>query len=108
VAQQYRLPILTVVLDNGGWAAVKGATLRMYPQGQAWEQNDFSSRLAPDMDFSLTAQAAGAYGELLVSPDMVEAAIARCLDAVDNGRSALLHVRIAPLGPPSGHAQRAP
>ena len=108
VAQQYRLPILTVVLDNGGWAAVKGATLRMYPQGQAWEQNDFSSRLAPDMDFSLTAQAAGAYGELLVNPEMVEAAIARCLDAVDNGRSALLHVRIAPLGPLSSHAQRAP
>lgn len=35
VAQQYQLPILTVVLDNGGWQAVKEATLRMYPNGAA-------------------------------------------------------------------------
>ncbi|MDP1964071.1 MAG: thiamine pyrophosphate-requiring protein, partial [Reyranella sp.] len=31
VSRQYRLPVLTVVLDNTGWAAVKEATLRVYP-----------------------------------------------------------------------------
>ena len=35
VGKQYRLPVLTVVLDNTGWAAVKEATLRVYPEGEA-------------------------------------------------------------------------
>ena len=33
VAQQYQIPILTVVLDNGGWQAVKSAVQRVYPEG---------------------------------------------------------------------------
>ena len=33
VAQQYQIPIFTVVLDNGGWQAVKSATQRVYPEG---------------------------------------------------------------------------
>jgi acetolactate synthase-1/2/3 large subunit len=32
VAQQYQIPILTVVLDNGGWQAVKSAVQRVYPK----------------------------------------------------------------------------
>ena len=35
VGRQYKLPVLTVVLDNSGWAAVKEATLRVYPDGEA-------------------------------------------------------------------------
>jgi acetolactate synthase I/II/III large subunit len=33
VAQQYRIPILTVLLDNGGWQAVKSAVQRATPGG---------------------------------------------------------------------------
>ena len=35
VSKQYKLPILTIVLDNGGWSAVKESTLRVYPDGDA-------------------------------------------------------------------------
>src|SRR5262249_1257028 len=35
VSKQYNLPILTIVLDNGGWSAVKESTLRVYPDGDA-------------------------------------------------------------------------
>ena len=97
VASQYGLPILTVLLDNGGWSAVKESTLRMYPQGQAKDTNQFASDLGYSTDFAAIAQAAGAHGERLVDPAQVEAAIARCLAALDAGRSALLHVRITPL-----------
>jgi acetolactate synthase-1/2/3 large subunit len=48
-------------------------------------------------DFAAIAEAAGAHGERLVDPAHVDAAIARCLAALDAGRSALLHVRITPL-----------
>jgi len=97
VSSQYGLPILTVLLDNGGWSAVKESTLRMYPQGQAKGANQFASDLGYPTDFAAIAEAAGAHGERLVDPAQVEAAIARCLAALDAGRSALLHVRITPL-----------
>jgi acetolactate synthase-1/2/3 large subunit len=97
VAHQYDLPILTVLLDNGGWSAVKESTLRMYPKGEAKSTNQFASDLGYGTDFAAIAEAAGAHGERLVDPSQTEAAIARCLVALDAGQSALLHVRITPL-----------
>jgi len=97
VANQYGLPILTVILDNGGWSAVKESTLRMYPQGEAKSTNQFASDLGYSTDFAAIAEAAGAHGERLTDPEQVEAAIERCLAALDAGQSALLHVRITPL-----------
>lgn len=97
VANQYGLPILTVLLDNGGWSAVKESTLRMYPLGEAKSTNQFASDLGYSTDFAAIAEAAGAHGERLTDPEQVEAAIERCLAALDSGRSALLHVRITPL-----------
>ena len=41
VGRQYKLPVLTVVLDNTGWAAVKEATLRVYPDGDARGEGEF-------------------------------------------------------------------
>jgi acetolactate synthase I/II/III large subunit len=97
VAHQYDLPILTVLLDNGGWSAVKESTLRMYPKGEAKSTNQFASDLGYGTDFAAIAEAAGAHGERLVDPSQTEAAIACCLAALDAGQSALLHVRITPL-----------
>ena len=97
VAHQYDLPIMTVLLDNGGWSAVKESTLRMYPQGEAKSTNQFASDLGYGTDFAAIAEAAGAHGERLVDPSQTMAAIARCLAALDAGQSALLHVRITPL-----------
>jgi len=97
VSRQYKLPIFTVVLDNSGWAAVKEATLRVYPEGEAKAAADYGALLAPDMDFAKVAEAAGAHGELVSDPDAVEGAIARCLDAVRGGRSAILHAKVTKL-----------
>jgi acetolactate synthase-1/2/3 large subunit len=97
VGRQYKLPVLTVVLDNTGWAAVKEATLRVYPEGEARARHDYGSVLAPDMDFSKVAEAAGAHGERVSDPDAVDDAIARCLAALRDGRSAVLHARVTRL-----------
>lgn len=96
-AQQYQLPVLVVVLDNGGWSAVKEATLRVYPQGEANTYGDFHAHLPANMDFAKIAHAAGAYGECVECPADVKAAITRCLDATRNGQAALLHVKVTPL-----------
>lgn len=97
VARNHDLPILTVVFDNGGWSAVKESTLRMYPQGEARSTNQFASELGHGTDFAAIAQAAGAHGERLSDPAHTQAAVKRCLQALDAGQSALLHVRITPL-----------
>ncbi len=97
VAKQYGLPIVTIVLDNSGWAAVKEATLRVYPGGEASDAKQYESRLATGMEFAKIVEAAGGYGESVDDPDAVEAAIARVLAAARGGRAALLHVRVTPL-----------
>jgi acetolactate synthase I/II/III large subunit len=97
VSRQYKLPVMTVILDNTGWSAVKEATLRVYPAGEAKARGDFGATLSPDMNFAKVAEAAGAHGELVSDPDAVEGAIARCLAAVRGGQSALLHARVTKL-----------
>jgi acetolactate synthase-1/2/3 large subunit len=102
VAQQYRLPILTVVLDNGGWQAVKSSVQRVYPQGFAAATNSFQSELRSGRQgeqrrFSDIGRAFGAHGEFVREPDELDAAIDRCLAAMDDGMAAVLHVRITPL-----------
>jgi acetolactate synthase-1/2/3 large subunit len=94
VSQQYGLPILAVVLDNSGWGAVKEATLRVYPAGQAKESNQFGSSYGPAMDFGKIAEASGAHGEFVSDPAGVDAAVKRCLEAVRSGRSAVLHAKV--------------
>src|SRR6266705_3467729 len=90
VSKQYRLPILTVLFDNSGWSAVKEATLRVYPEGEAKATNEFNALLAPDIEFAKVCEAAGGYGERVTDPDAVPAAIQRCLKEVRGGRAALL------------------
>jgi acetolactate synthase I/II/III large subunit len=94
-AQSYGLPIFTVVLDNGGWQAVKEAVLRVYPKGAAAQGNEFQARLqGQQRHFERIAQAFGGYGECVSDPADVPAAIARCLAAVDAGQAAVLNVQI--------------
>ena len=94
-AQRYQLPIFTVVLDNGGWQAVKEAVLRVYPDGAAAQADEFQARLqGQQRHFEQVAQAFGAYGECVSEPGDVQAAIARCLKAVDEGRAAVLNVQL--------------
>jgi acetolactate synthase-1/2/3 large subunit len=94
VSKQYKLPIFTVLFDNSGWSAVKEATLRVYPEGEAKATNEFNALLAPDVEFAKICEAAGGYGERVDDPDAVPAAIQRCLAEVRGGRSAVLHARI--------------
>jgi acetolactate synthase-1/2/3 large subunit len=102
VAQQYQIPILTVVVDNGGWQAVKSAVQRVYPKGVAAETDQFQSRLTSGRqgearDFAAVGRAFGAYGECVTEPDDLAAAIDRSLAALDDGKAAVLHVHVTRL-----------
>lgn len=94
-SQRYGLPIFTIVLDNGGWQAVKEAVLRVYPDGEAARADEFQARLqGAERRFEQVAQAFGAHGEYVDDPAQVAGAIARCLQAVDAGRSAVMNVQV--------------
>jgi acetolactate synthase-1/2/3 large subunit len=94
VAQQYKLPILTVVMDNTGWNAVKQSTLRVFPEGEAKTADSFEATLAPNVHFGKVGEAFGAYAEEVSDPADVPAALARCVKEVRGGRAALLHARV--------------
>jgi acetolactate synthase I/II/III large subunit len=97
VSQQYKLPILSIVMDNTGWRAVKASTLRVFPDGEAKAADEFEAQLAPNASFAKVGEAFGAHGETVSDPAEVPAAIARCVKEVRGGRSALLHVRVTRL-----------
>jgi acetolactate synthase-1/2/3 large subunit len=96
VAREHKLPIFTVVFENGGWSAVKECTIKVHPDGISRDTDEFQARLNPAYQFQKVCEAAGGHGEDVSNPDDLPAAIARCVKAVrEEGRSALLvaHVR---------------
>lgn len=97
VSRQYKLPILVLLLDNTGWSAVKESTLRVFPDGEAKSVDKFQANLLPDAEFSKIGEAFGAYGEKVVNPEDVPAALARCVKEVRGGRAAILHARVTKL-----------
>lgn len=98
VAQQYGLPILSVVFDNGGWKAVKDAVLRVYPDGEAAAAQEYGACLSgAQRHFEQVAQAFGAFGERVTRAEQLDAAIARAFAALESGRAAVLNVAVAEL-----------
>jgi len=97
-AQAYALPILTVVLDNGGWQAVKEAVLRAYPQGAAVAAGQYHARMhGKRRAFEQVGMAFGAHGERVEDPAALPDALARCFAALDRGQAAVLNVSVTKL-----------
>ncbi|MBU3652276.1 MAG: thiamine pyrophosphate-requiring protein [Limnohabitans sp.] len=96
VSQSYGLPILTVVLDNGGWQAVKEAVLRVHPKGAAAQANQFYARWPGEVRrYDKVAEAFGAHGEWVRQAEDMEPALDRCFAAMQAGRSAVLVASVA-------------
>ncbi len=93
-----KLPVLTIVLNNGGWQAVKEAVLRMYPDGEAFEANKFQANLqSNDTRFALVAEAFGARGLEIAAMDEVESVLAEALATLDDGNSVLIDLKLPPI-----------
>lgn len=95
VAQAENLPILTIVLNNGGWEAVRRANRSMYPDGLAVTGNQGQplSDFTVDTAFEMLVQANGGYGARVSDPATLPQALEAALHAVQvEGRQALLNV----------------
>ena len=94
VGEALRLPVLTVVFNNGVWNAVRKSTASVYPEGHAVRSNRMPlSSLEPSPRFEMVAQASGGYGERVETAAALPAALERALHAVrSEKRQALLNI----------------
>lgn len=95
-AAALKLPLLTVVFNNGIWNAVRRSTLYMYPDGRAAAANVMPiTALDPTPDHAAIARAHGAHAERVEDGAELPAAIRRALEATRAGRQALLDVVVS-------------
>lgn len=94
VAAANGLPTLTIILNNRMWAAVRRATLSLYPDGEAARSNRAPlTYLEPSPEYHKIIEASGGYGEKVEDPADLPAALARALAVVDDEkRPAVLNV----------------
>jgi acetolactate synthase I/II/III large subunit len=93
VSQAENLPVLTMIMNNSQWFAVRRATVSMYPDGLASKANSLPIvDLSPSPDYHKLADAFGGYGEKVEDPAKLKGAIGRALEQVAQGRQAILNV----------------
>ena len=95
IADRYGIPLLTVVLDNGGWNATK-RNLKLQHEGQSADRSDrYWVNLQQSADFPAIAAAAGnAWGETVTEFNALEGALRTGLTKVAEGTPAVVSVRL--------------
>ncbi len=94
VSDVHKLPILTVIFNNSRYGAVRGATMSMFKDGAAGQdQGRFMADLDPSPAFEMAVKMQGGHGERVEKPADLPAALKRARDVVVNEkRQALLNV----------------
>lgn len=95
IARQYGLPVLTVVLDNGGWNATKRNLERLHPDGVAARTDRLWVNLQQSADFGGIAAAAGdAWSGLVTDISELDEVLRTGLAKTAEGVSAVVTVRM--------------
>lgn len=95
VADKFDTPVLAVVFNNSRYGAVRRATLSMFKDGAAGEDDgQFLADLSPSPPFEEFVRAQGGHGERVETHAELAPALARARDAVRSGKQALVNVLI--------------
>jgi acetolactate synthase-1/2/3 large subunit len=94
VSDVHKLPVLTVIFNNSRYGAVRAATMSMFKDGVAGQDNGrFMADLEPSPAFEKAVQMQGGHGERVEKPADLPGALKRVRDIVVNEkRQALLNV----------------
>ncbi len=97
VSNAYGLSFLCVIFNNQGYNAVRSNLRETFGPDNFGEKEAFTAGLdiMPSPDYAAIARACNAWGETLRDPADVRPALKRAMEQIDNGRSAVLDVRIA-------------
>jgi len=68
VSQAEKLPVLTMIMNNSEWHAVRDAVKSVYPDGLAARRQAADRNLSPSPDYHKIAEAFGGYGEKVEDP----------------------------------------
>jgi acetolactate synthase-1/2/3 large subunit len=91
IARRYGTPFLQVIFNNQGWRAPKFSTLGVHPEGFASRAADLDIRFEPPPDYSgIAAAAGGAHAEIVRTPAQLAPALQRALQAIRDGRCAVI------------------
>lgn len=91
VAAAQNLPVLTIVLNNGSWDAVRISTLDIYPDGEASKANHVPMvPFLPTPAYGAIAEATGCYAETITTAEDLPAALERALHVIRNERRQVL------------------
>ena len=87
VADVHRIPVLTVILNNSLYGAVRSATLSMFKDGAAGEdEGRFMADLHPSPAYEAAMKAHNGHAERVERPADLSAALCRARDVVLNER----------------------
>ena len=92
VACEASLPFMTVLFNNQGYEAMRGNHLAYYPDGVAARSDIWHGVHIPGPDYAKLVDPFGGYGERVDDPAHLARALRNGLDAVNEGRIALIDV----------------
>lgn len=94
-AQRYATPFLTVILNNGGWRAVRIATDRMYgPTGHAARAGEYHHRIEGNEHLEQVAAAFGCHVAAVQDPEGFVAAVREARRQIAQGRAAVINAHV--------------
>jgi len=101
VAEALDLPVITMVLNNEEWGAVRHSVEGLYPDGLARRRNDVPlTSLRPSPDFAMVAQASRARTETVTDGNELPAALDRAISIATREKTqVLLNIAIARTAP---------
>ena len=98
IARRYGTPFLQVVFNNQGWRAPKYSMLGVHPDGFGSRAAELDIRFEPPPDYSgIAAAAGGAHAEIVREPAQLAPALKRSLQAIREGRCAVIDAWLARL-----------
>ena len=95
MSRRYNAPFITVIYNNEQWNAPKFSALGVHPNGIANRIDQFWTKFGPSSDLAKVAEAAGgAYAITVTEPSKLEEELAKAIEIVKEGRSAVVDVRV--------------
>jgi len=96
VAAAQKLPLLTIILNNGSWDAVRISTLDIYPDGEASKANHVPMvPFMPTPEYGAIAAASGCHAETVEHAEDLPAALERAIKVIrEEKRQVLLDVKV--------------
>ncbi|KAI0405445.1 thiamine pyrophosphate enzyme [Xylaria palmicola] len=99
IAKRYKIPVLTIVLNNKGWNAPRKSMLLVHPEGLGSKATNEEINISfdPVPDYSGIAKAA-AGGDLFAArvekADVLVQTLKEAIEAVESGQSAVLDCKV--------------